>query len=384
MHTYDIIIVGAGAAGLLLADALGRDPYFSTYSVLLLEKESKKANDRTWCFWEKGSGSFDTLLHASWKQLHFKGSSFSARFPISPYSYKMLRASDFYKAYHKRISGYANVTIQQGMATGFREEGGKAVIDTETGAYSCTYLFNSAFSWDELLTTANLPVLQQHFKGWFVRTQKPVFDLQVPTFMDFSIPQHGNTRFMYLLPFSETEALVEYTLFSKDLLENREYEAALNQYMKEDLKCSHFEILQQERGRIPMTCHDFGAKNTDHIVHIGAAGGWAKPSTGYTFMNTHRKTAALLTHLKSGKPLSQFSQRSRFWWYDLLLLDILDKDNIRGGEIFEALFSRRKVQLILKFLDEQTSFSEDIRVIWACPKWDFLQALRRRLFKGFR
>ena len=37
--------------------------------------------------------------------------------------------------------------------------------------------------------------------------------------MDFSIDQNFTTQFMYILPFSKTEALVEYTLFSENLLE---------------------------------------------------------------------------------------------------------------------------------------------------------------------
>ena len=38
---------------------------------------------------------------------------------------------------------------------------------------------------------------------------------------------------MYVLPFSPNEALVEYTLFSKDLLDDEEYETAINDYLKE-------------------------------------------------------------------------------------------------------------------------------------------------------
>ena len=37
-------------------------------------------------------------------------------------------------------------------------------------------------------------------------------------------------------------------------------------------------------------------------------------------------------------------------------------------------------QEIIKFLDEKTSFLEDLRVIWKCPKKIFIQALLKRLF----
>ena len=52
MNNYDYIIIGAGASGLLLADAMGQDSFFATKNILLLDKDSKKINDRTWCYWE--------------------------------------------------------------------------------------------------------------------------------------------------------------------------------------------------------------------------------------------------------------------------------------------------------------------------------------------
>lgn len=380
MNSYDMILAGAGAAGLLLADALGSDPHFRDMRILLLDKATQKANDRTWCFWEQGTGAFDGLLHASWKKLRFGGKDFGDQFPIAPYTYKMLRGIDFYRAYHERIGTYANLQVQQATVEHIREESHGVEVVTDQGTYSAPLVFSSLFSWEALVAQQRFPVLQQHFLGWFVRTETPVFDPSAATFMDFSIPQLGNTRFMYVLPFSETEALVEYTLFSGTQLKKETYEQALEAYMRDRLKCTSYEILETEQGRIPMSCYDFASGNSGRLLHIGMAGGWAKPSTGYTFKNTHKKVQALVAHLKSGKPLTSFGKKTRYWWYDLLLLDILDRDNARGRHIFEALFRRRKAPLILKFLDEETSLWEDLQVIWACPKKDFVQALLRRLF----
>lgn len=137
------------------------------------------------------------------------------------------------------------------------------------------------FSYDMANHQTKYPVLQQHFLGWKIRTDHPVFDKDKATYMDFSIQQKGNTRFMYVLPFSDNEALIEYTLFSKDLLQENEYKDALSTYISEDLKIKEFEIVDTEYGSIPMTCYPFSKNNSRHIYHIGTAGGWAKPSTGY-------------------------------------------------------------------------------------------------------
>jgi len=56
IQKYDIIIVGAGAAGLSLASSIAQTEMLSHLQVLLLDKSEKKGNDRTWCFWESGDG----------------------------------------------------------------------------------------------------------------------------------------------------------------------------------------------------------------------------------------------------------------------------------------------------------------------------------------
>ena len=58
----DFIICGGGASGILLLKALQEDAYFSQYSILLIEKEVKNSNDRTWCFWEASSSDLAPLL----------------------------------------------------------------------------------------------------------------------------------------------------------------------------------------------------------------------------------------------------------------------------------------------------------------------------------
>ena len=65
MTGYDYIIVGGGASGLQLADALGSDPYFSNKRIALIEQQRSRSNDRTWCFWEQGEGTFDNILYHS-------------------------------------------------------------------------------------------------------------------------------------------------------------------------------------------------------------------------------------------------------------------------------------------------------------------------------
>ena len=102
MPTYDYIIIGAGASGMLLADSLAKDPFFASKSILLLEKEAKNKNDRTWCFWERGKGQFDEILFKSWPKVHVAAENLNIKPDIAPYTYKMLRGIDFYEFFITR------------------------------------------------------------------------------------------------------------------------------------------------------------------------------------------------------------------------------------------------------------------------------------------
>src|SRR5690606_37129725 len=108
-------------------------------------------------------------------------------------------------------------------------------------------------------------------------------------------------------------------------LSEQEYEEGIRKYLKGKLKNVTYSISKVEKGCIPMTCYDFDSANTENIFHIGTAGGWTKASTGFTFMNTYRKTQSLVELLKKGKSLDNLYRKDRFWFYDLLLLDILHR-----------------------------------------------------------
>lgn len=380
MPNYDYIIIGAGAAGLMLADALISDAFFLEKTILILDKDAKQNNDRTWCFWEKEKDDFDTILYKTWPNIAFAGKELKLAKPITPYEYKMLRGIDFYNHYFKKIKTNTRITFIQKKVTSLNDKGEFALVKTKDATYTAKKVFNSIFDYNSLLNQKKYPVLKQHFLGWFIKTEEAVFNANEATFMDFSIPQKGNTRFMYVLPFTENEALVEYTLFSESLLEKQSYETAIVSYLKEKLGVTKYSIEAVEQGNIPMTCYNFSKNNSNTILNIGIAGGWAKPSTGYTFYNSAKKVKELVSHLKANKQLSTFAKKKRFWYYDLLLLDILKKDNSLGRLIFESLFKRRKPQQILKFLDEDTNLWEDLQLIWACPKKPFITALFKRLF----
>lgn len=376
---YDYIIVGAGASGLMMAYRMSKDAYFNNKKILVLDKVKKTGNDRTWCFWENRNGDWDAILNYSWKSIIFKGDSIAETLSIKPYQYKMIRSTDFYDKIWGEISKHKNIEFKTESVKQVQQETNLGKVITELSTYSSQNIINSILFTDAYKKQDHYPVLQQHFVGYFVKTKSPVFDESSATFMDFTIPQKGNTRFMYILPYAKDEALFEYTLFSKDRLKYETYTDAIKEYLQEK-NITDYEIIEKEQGSIPMTSYKFWKSNSKNIIHIGTAGGWSKASTGFTFKNIDKKTTNLIHHLKQQKPLNAFYKTNRFWFYDLLLLDILSQKNQLGAAIFSKMFKSISPQLIFKFLDEETNFAEELKIFSKMPTVLFSKALLKRLF----
>ena len=379
MKNYDYIIVGAGASGLMMAYRMSKDSFFETKKILIIDKEKKSINDRTWCFWEKNNGEWDDVLAKTWDKIQFKSDIHSLEESILPYQYKMIRSKKIYDKIWNQLDQNPQITFIASNVLEIQQAESSAIVITDAGSFSSTVVLNSILFSNKYKLQTKYPVLQQHFVGFFIKTTEDSFNDDLATFMDFKIPQKGNTRFMYILPFSKNEALFEYTLFSEKLLPISEYEAEIETYLKEN-NITNFTITEKEQGSIPMTCYHFWKNNSNNIIHIGTAGGWSKPSTGFTFKNTTKKTSQLIDHLKENKPLQSFHKINKFWFYDLLLLDILHEKNHLGSSLFGHLFKRTSVEKILKFLDEETSFTEDLSIMLKMPPANFIRAIFKRIF----
>ncbi|WP_095952935.1 lycopene cyclase family protein [Flavobacterium sp. ACN6] len=378
---FDYIFTGTGLASLMTVYKMKQSGKFTDKSILLLDQDSKKSNDRTWCFWEKEESVWKSVISKKWDLALFANENFKRDLALKPYQYNQIRGIDFYDFVFKTLSEYSNITFSNEKVTDINELETHVYVGTEENRYTGNYLFNSIYIKAFAESQTKYPVLQQHFIGWFVKTETAILNPEQATFMDFSVEQKGNTRFMYVLPISTTEALVEYTLFSEKLLPKEEYETEIQSYLNK-LGIDQFEILEKEQGSIPMTCYPFWKKNTKRVLNIGTAGGWTKASTGYTFKNSDKKSSELVDFLQSENlKMSAFHKTSRFWFYDLLLLDILYRHNELGSSIFSSLFKNGNPALIFKFLDEETNLIEDLQVILKCPKLPFIKSLFRVLFR---
>ena len=379
MNYYDYILVGGGASGLMMAYRMSKDTFFDDKTILILDKQNKDTNDRTWCYWQSENDEWNDILSFSWNKIIFKSNTYEAIEKIVPYQYKMIRSKDFYQKMWNHLEHKTNISFQKENIVSIHQLDEEANVLTDTKSFKTKTLINSILFNDAYKKQSQYPVLQQHFVGFFIKTKEDSFNDSAATFMDFTVAQKGNTRFMYILPYSKREALFEYTLFSEDVLAYDIYKKEIEKYL-ESKNITEYEIIEKEQGSIPMTCYKFWKQNSKNIIHIGTAGGWSKASTGFTFKNTTKKTAELVKYLTQDKSLKEFHKINKFWFYDLLLLDILYEKNHLGSAIFSQLFKRTPTQKILKFLDEETRLYEDLQVMLKMPPKNFIMAIFKRIF----
>lgn len=379
MRKFDYIIIGTGASGLQLAWRMSKDAFFKDKKVLMIDKELDKGNDRTWCFWEKGKGEWEDILYKSWDSIYFGSQWFEKTIKVAPYQYKMIRSASYYQKLWEDIQNCSNFEFLKAEFLNLKDSGESVQVLTSQETFEAKKVFSSIFT-KPLNKENNYPFLKQHFVGWFVKTQKPFFAPTVATFMDFRIPQNGNTRFMYVLPKNEHEALVEYTLFSEQLLEKSAYEKGIEDYLNAK-GIEDYEIIEKEAGVIPMTSYKFHKKNTKNVLYIGTAGGWTKASTGYTFKNIEKKTLQLINYLKKKDDFSKFQKINKFWYKDLLMLKVLKDDNSYGEKLFSDLFRKNSIQQLFKFLDEESSNVEITKLMRSVDTKRFVKAILSMLFK---
>jgi lycopene beta-cyclase len=194
--------------------------------------------------------------------------------------------------------------------------------------------------------------------------------------------QHG-ASFVYVMPLSATKALVEYTLFTGSLLQQDEYDAALENYLANYLHIKAYTVTETEFGVIPMASAPMPAMQ-DGAYLIGQAGGQTKASTGYTFQFIQKQAAAIAAHVAAGKIPSAGDYRpaARFRLYDNTLLHILAHKRIPGDEIFARLFKKNKAAAIFSFLDNETTFSAELKIMTTVPQWLFIKAAITEWLKG--
>lgn len=380
------LIAGGGMAGLSLAwHILHETPDPENIQLTIIDREAKNTNDRTWCFWHQGQAPFAEIAVHDWSELLFTSPGYTADIKLEPWHYSMVRGIDFYTRVQTWLLASGRVRMVRGSIRSILDGPDQARVELDlaggdkpvTETFVGDFVFDGTFHPSEYSVPPGYHDLKQHFRGWFVETDRDVFTPNRPTMFDLHFPQDTGFRFMYVLPSGPRKALVEMTWFSKDVLNATEYDRDIEAWLRDRhaLGPGDYRIGETEQGVIPMTDKPFPRRLGERIMTIGTKGGRVKASTGFTFYRTQKDCLAIARKLARGEsPFSIPKDPLRYRVFDTMLLHILHRSPARAAQIFSVLFRKNPIGRLFRFLNEEGTWPENLALMWSVPWWPFIRA----------
>lgn len=382
---YDYIFSGVGTSASLLLLELHRRNLLSNLKILFIDPDDKTRNDKTFCFWAHENESIHKALSEiithSWNTIEIDHSD---KRSIDPLKYHHVSSLDLYSKVQELIELYQWTRIiapveyisSDNLGVFLQVQGerirARKIFDSRTPKFE-----NAA---------ANEVHLFQSFIGWEIETSNQLEDKEAVRLMDFNVEQSDSTQFMYLLPFSKNRFLVELTRFGSEILDESEACKLLEKYVGNDF--GEYKILSTERGCIPMSNCKIAHEHHENVVLLGARNYQIKPSTGYAFKNMYIHANEIAESIEKNtfentvKKQRNSLLKSRFAFYDALLLLILKNKPQTGKKIFSELFKKADTFKVLEFLDEKSKITDEIALFSKLPWAPFLWALYQKVSKS--
>lgn len=365
----DVVLVGAGLANVLLAWFLSKR--HSNLKVEIYERDSALQQDRTWSFHEgdiQASQAFIAeLVSARWSgyDVHFKSYSRtlkSAYCSIKPaHLQKKLESLPFNISFNCPVESVSKNKVR--LADG-RTINAQCIIDGR-GA---------------ILRNATADCYQK-FLGITVKL-KNSHGLERPILMDATIQQKEGYRFIYVLPWTENELLIEDTRYSKTPHIDLES-------MTQDIRSYCLNkgwqiesILEQEASSLAIPLYPQSA-STSATLRLGIAGGFFHPVTSYSLPDAVR-LADRISHLPTltsenvETELRAYTHERRFrngFYYLLNRMMFLAAPDESRFKVFEH-FYRLSESLIERFYAGETTFLDQVRILSGKPPVPLWPALR--------
>jgi len=378
--TVDVAVVGGGCSGLATAVRLAAAP--GSPRVLVLEGRSDP-DPRSWCSWDDGSDPLPEARSASWSRWEVRTDRGTSVGSDPEHPYVLVRAADRRAAAERRLASSGAVSVVDGAAVSQVTAAGHGVeVHSALGTVRADRVLDARGPRCPEHVPAGRVLLHQRFVGHWIRADRPVFDTTTVTLMDFTgrpAPGRnpgGAVRFVYVLPLTATTALVESTLFTPDADDPFDHDAHVSEHVARrwGLRPDEWRTVDTERGCIPMT--DVPVRPDARWSAAAAVVGTTRPSSGYGFARSNRHSAVVAHHLAAGTPVPPFGDAWRTRFLDAVFLRFLRDRPEQAPEAFRRLFALPG-PLVVRFLSERSTATDDLRIVLALQKRPFLGALVR-------
>lgn len=391
---HDVVIVGGGLAGGLIALALHR--HVPGCRFLVIEAGRTLGGHHRWSWFEtdirpKARGLMAGFALSGWDE------GYDITFPglgrTLPTAYRSLASAEFHRALMAELP---EGRVMLGTKVAGLDAGGVTLADG-TRLAAKRVIDCRAFKSSKHLAGGWQVFLGQHF-----RCETP-HGLTRPVIMDASVDQvapHGNGaayRFVYVLPLSPTEVFVEDTYYADqpkmdaEVLKGRVAEYAHRHGWQG-------EVIDQEAGILPVISGgDFRAALAEvaipGVALAGARGGFSHPLTSYTLpfaVDNALAIAGLLARRPevSGTELAAFCKRraTRHWgataYYRMLsrmLFEAAEPD--KRVVVFEHFYAL-KGRLVERFYAGRSTWPDRLRILTGKPPVAIPRAIRALFSSG--
>jgi lycopene beta-cyclase len=378
--SWDIVIVGGGLGGLALAAELAA-PEFTAISVLVLEKRTHYVRDRTWSYWATTPHRYSHLERHRWNQWTASLGDVVHSQSSKRINYASLDADAFYQEAVKAVSASSHVTLRMSAGVVKMDTIGSAetVISLADGE---TVHARRVLDARPLNPTAPSDLVQQ-FVGWEVRVDGNVFDSDKVQLMAFK-PNPNGVHFFYVLPYSESSALVESTWISPSSWQP-DFDTELRKYLAEVCGSRKYSTSYREAG---VLCLQEASPPNERAAALGRRGGTLRASTGYAFLDTlahssllaRSLSAALQAGTEAAWQPTPFPRAYSERWMDAVFLAVVARDWRQAPGYFMQLFGSVAVDDTVAFLTGRATFRQRLRVMWALPATPFAHAALLRSF----
>ena len=375
-NRFDLVFIGLGAGNSLMLLSLIKNNLLVGKTVVVIDLEKKNNNDKTYCFWDFNDApivlDLQPIISHTYNLIQFDN---NAPQPLNKQSYFYIKSIDLYNFIKLKLQQH-NIPFYVDTIVSIEKEKEYFTITATENSFKAHQIFDSRLQQNTIPKNDDI-YLNQSFYGWHIALKKEFFQSNVFEIMNFNVAQNGHTQFVYTLPFSSTEALIEITRFGKEKLTATEGKHLLSKYI--ETVYGDYDVMYEEVGCIPMTTMKYPKSKFNNILYAGASANLIKPSTGYGFKNMYYFAATATTFIKKNgfSNIGKLNKilPTRFAFYDHLLLIILLKWGNCGKPIFKTLFKTQKIETVLQFLDEKTNIINEIKIFAKLPITPFLKAI---------
>lgn len=375
MEHYEYLFAGSGLSGLSLAFDIISNPLLGG-RILMIDRREKNRNDRTWGFWHSGTTIFNDIVYRKWKDLLFASPRNVQNIHLNDFSYQVIRGIDLYQHLMDKLKSSGRVDFVCSSIDRIFEKDDCVTIVAGGKEYAGDWLFNStSMEVGQKPKPRKAPPLYMQFNGWTIKTKEPV-KTDCLTFMDFRTPQKRGVRFFYMVPYEPNRVMVEYTAFLPPKKLYKDYKTPMARYIKDIMGIESFEILEEERGCLPLFTSVRKRRQGRRALRIGNAAGHLKATTGYSFKRIQEDSRFIVRSLiEREHPFGIPGPSGFYGLVDRVMVIVMARFGYTIHRIFSILFKGNSINRILGFLDEKASLPECLDIMKSLPPHYFYRAI---------